>query len=173
MACTKPPNIIWDVAVTTTAANSNIFHHQNDDHHPPHVSLPLPTTSTTHPRIRVTLYIRPRYHTTTFATSNTYDESTAVDSRHANRLANRQDQARGGTQHTTISERGGTEYGSSTPKYGVGSRRRHDAGILVPSRVIAFRCHTTIKKEECHTTIKKEEEEEGGKEEDVKECGTK
>ena len=69
MACTKPPNIIWNVAVTTTAANNNIFHHQNDDHHAPHVSLPLPTTSTTHPSIRVTLYIRPRCQTTTFATS--------------------------------------------------------------------------------------------------------
>ena len=69
MACTTPPNIIWDVAVTTSAANNNIFHHQNDDHQPPHVSLPLPTTSTTHPRIRVTLYIRARCETTTFATS--------------------------------------------------------------------------------------------------------
>ena len=41
IASTKPPNIIWDVAVTTTAVVNLIFHHQNHDHHPPHVLLPL------------------------------------------------------------------------------------------------------------------------------------
>ena len=68
-ACTKPPNIILDVAVTTTAAVILLFHRQYHDHHPPHVSLPLPTISTTHPCIRLTLYIRARCETTTSATS--------------------------------------------------------------------------------------------------------
>ena len=69
IASTKPPNIIWDAAVTTTAAVNPVFHHQKHDHHPLTVSLPLPTALTTHPGIRATVHICLRYQITTFATS--------------------------------------------------------------------------------------------------------
>ena len=149
----KPPNIIWDVAVTTKAAFSATFHHQNHDHQPSHVSLPLPTTSTTHPRIRVTLYIRPRFQTTTFATSphgrHTKQQSTLA----------------GASGKCCVSSSSSSSPTPSNPYPSSVYDRRH-AGYKVRRRasvhgggaVIAFRCHTTIKKEE---------------EEDVEECGTK